>query len=513
MSIKKNNLIKKNHKLVSIDELVKIKSKANKSLIICHGVFDVVHPGHVRHLIYAKSKADILVVSLTADKHIDKGIYRPHVPEKIRAFNLAAFEVVDYVIIDKYPTPINNLKKIKPNFFAKGFEYNSKKINPKTQLEIETLKKFGGQIIFTPGDVVYSSTKLLTNHLPDIKYEKLSSLMKDHNITIEHLKRVLQNFKKLKVHVVGDTIVDTYTEGTFIGGQTKTPTISILYEKHTDYVGGAGIVAKHLKAAGANVIFTSVLGNDELSKYVIKDIKKDKIKFNTIIDNSRPTVNKNAIISSGYRLLKIDKIDNSSISQEILEKITKNIKNEKCNGLLLSDFRHGIFNKLTIEKILHSIPKKIFKAADSQVASRWGNIIEFPNFDLITPNEREARFALADQDSTVGTLSSILYEKTKYKNLIMKLGQKGVFCSSNSKNDNTYFSLDSFAETIVDPVGAGDALIAYSSLSLMMKEKLPVASILGSLAAAVECELDGNIPVKVNDVLKKLNSLKQYIDQ
>ena len=212
-------------------------------------------------------------------------------------------------------------------------------------------------------------------------------------------------------------------------------------------------------------------------------------------------------------MLKIDKIDNSSISQDILEKITKNIKNEKCDGLLLSDFRHGIFNKLTLGKILRAIPKKIFKAADSQVASRWGNIIEFPNFDLITPNEREARFALADQDSTVGNLSSILYEKTNYKNLIMKLGQKGVFCSSNSKNDNTYFSLDSFANSIVDPVGAGDALIAYSSLSLMMKEKLPVASILGSLAAAVECELDGNIPVKVNDVLKKLNSLKQYIDK
>ena len=99
----------------------------------------------------------------------------------------------------------------------------------------------------------------------------------------------------------------------------------------------------------------------------------------------------------------------------------------------------------------------------------------------------------------------------KYKNFCPKVL---VFDkNSNSKNDNTYFSLDSFAETIVDPVGAGDALIAYSSLSLMMKEKLPVASILGSLAAAVECEIDGNIPVKVNDVLKKLNSLKQYIDQ
>ena len=69
-------------------------------MIVCHGVFDVVHPGHVRHLAYAKSKATILVVSVTADKYINKGSYRPHIPEKIRASNLATFEMVDFVIID-----------------------------------------------------------------------------------------------------------------------------------------------------------------------------------------------------------------------------------------------------------------------------------------------------------------------------------------------------------------------------------------------------------------------------
>src|SRR5664279_517408 len=75
-----------------------------KRVIMCHGVFDVVHPGHVRHLLYAKSKADILVISITADMHIYKGQNRPHIPQDLRAINLAAFEVVDYVLIDKHPT-------------------------------------------------------------------------------------------------------------------------------------------------------------------------------------------------------------------------------------------------------------------------------------------------------------------------------------------------------------------------------------------------------------------------
>ena len=102
---------------------------------MCHGVFDVVHPGHVRHLVYAKSRADLLLVSITSDKFINKGIYRPHVPEKIRALNIAAFEMVDYVLIDNNATPIKNIKKIN-RFFCKRLEYNSKE----TQ-KIETIKK------------------------------------------------------------------------------------------------------------------------------------------------------------------------------------------------------------------------------------------------------------------------------------------------------------------------------------------------------------------------------------
>ena len=150
------------YKIKSLKELKKIMSSNKKEkFILCHGVFDVVHPGHVRHLVYAKTKADKLIVSITADKHIKKGTYRPHIPEGLRALNLAAFEMVDYVIVDTNSTPIKNIKFIKPHFFAKGFEYSSSGLPKATQEEIKALKSYGGGIIFTPGDVVYSSSKFL----------------------------------------------------------------------------------------------------------------------------------------------------------------------------------------------------------------------------------------------------------------------------------------------------------------------------------------------------------------
>ena len=102
---------------------------------MCHGTFDIVHPGHVRHLLYAKSKGDILIASLTADAHITKANFRPFVPQELRAFNLAALEVVDFVVIDNDPTPIKNISIIKPDYFAKGYEYTSNGLHPRTAEE------------------------------------------------------------------------------------------------------------------------------------------------------------------------------------------------------------------------------------------------------------------------------------------------------------------------------------------------------------------------------------------
>ena len=94
-----------------------------RKVVMCHGIFDIVHPGHIRHLIYARDKGDVLVVSLTCDAHISKADMRPFVPEELRAMNLAALEAVDYVVIDPHPTPLESLGNIQPDYFVKGYEY------------------------------------------------------------------------------------------------------------------------------------------------------------------------------------------------------------------------------------------------------------------------------------------------------------------------------------------------------------------------------------------------------
>ena len=494
------------YKIKSKPELKKIlqKSGPSKKSIMCHGVFDIVHPGHVRHLIHAKNRADILIVSLTSDKFISKGKFRPHVPEKIRSLNMSAFEMVDYVIIDDEKTPINLIKFLKPTFFAKGFEYTASEINNNTLVEEKTVRSYGGRMVFTPGDIIYSSSNLLNFHSPKIEGEKLFSLMHDNKITFDQLKNTLKKFKKFKIHIVGDSIVDGYTYTSLSNSRNKTPTFSVIRDNVKNYIGGAAIVASHIKAAGANVTFTTIAGKDHLSKFVVKECNKRKINLNLIIDETRPTTYKNVFIANGYRLLKVDDVVNNSISQTIVKQISEKIRKTKTDGIVFSDFRHGIFNEKNISIFSKNISKNTLKVADSQVASRWGNICDFKKFDLITPNELEARFSLAKQDNSIYELSKQLVDKTKCKNVILKLGSNGMFCIEK-KNMNKYFTLGSFVKNLIDPVGAGDALCSYATLGLMASGSMKIATILGAFAAACECEFDGNIPIDPGEVLKKID--------
>ena len=501
------------HKIKTLEELCRILGPRprKRKVIMCHGVFDVVHPGHLRHLIYAKSKADVLVASLTADKHISKGHYRPHVPQNLRALNLAAYEIVDYVIIDPNPTPIKSISRLQPDFFAKGYEYTVKGLPPKTQEETDTLRAYGGKIIFTPGDIVYSSSKLIDLAPPSIRLEKLLTLMYGEKLTFRRLRDSLERLKGKRVHVVGDTIIDSYTQTAMIGGQTKTPTMSVLYERRDDYIGGAAIVAEHLRAAGAKVVFSTVLGEDPYKEFVLEGLKKSGVECRPIVDTTRPTTNKNAIVAGGYRLLKIDTLDNRSISDEIVQALAQSISETPCDAVVFSDFRHGIFNRRTIPQLMKAVPKGVYKVADSQVASRWGNITEFKGFDLITPNEREARFSLADQDSGIRPLASTLYDVAKCKTLILKLGERGVLTCRDSDHESldSFIVVESFVERLVDAVGAGDALLAYATLAMLATGKDSVATILGSIAAACACEFDGNIPVRPEDVRHKIDAIER----
>ncbi len=498
-------------KIKTLPELVQAigPRPRNKTVIMCHGTFDIVHPGHLRHLMYAREKADILVASVTADEHILKANHRPYVPQDLRAANLAALEMVDYVIVDPHPTPVEHIAVLEPDYFAKGYEYFASGVPPKTREEMETLAQHGGEIVFTPGDIVYSSSALIDAQPPKLGVEKLLALMDSEGLSFDLLRDTLHSLSGIRVHVVGDTIVDGYSYCSLLGATAKSPTFSVKLDRSDCFAGGAAIVAKHMKAAAADVSFSTVLGQDDLRQFVEDDLAKASIHLRAHIDPTRPTTRKERFVADGYKLLQVDYVDNGAISERAVESFVSAIGDTSADLVVFSDFRHGIFNRHTIRRLRDAIPRASVTAADSQVSNRWGNVLDFVDFDLLTPNEREARFALADQDSVVRPLASELFRQAHCRYLILKLGERGVIgYRGPGPMPREFFTLDSFVDRLVDPIGAGDALLSYAALALTATKNIVIATILGSLGAAVACERQGNIPVSPEEVERKLDALQ-----
>ncbi len=213
-------------------------------------------------------------------------------------------------------------------------------------------------------------------------------------------------------------------------------------------------------------------------------------------------------------MIQIDTVDNSLISENTQSHIEKLLLKDKNQAIIFSDFRHGIFNKHTIEKFQKAVPKKIIKIADSQVSNRWGNILDFKNFDIITPNEKEARFALADQDSGVRPLGTDLFKKSGTKFLILKLSEKGlILFRKNAYNPRNFIALDSFVDNLKDGVGSGDSLLAALAASFIVSKNIVLSCIIGNIAAAACCEKFGNKPNNVNEILNILNRIKSHIEK
>jgi rfaE bifunctional protein kinase chain/domain len=483
-----------------------------KTAIMCHGVFDIVHPGHLRHLRYAKEKADLVITSITADEFITKGTYRPYVPEDLRAANLAALEFVDMVFIDRNQSSLESILKIQPDFFAKGYEYTDGGVHPRTQEEINALATYGGEMVFTPGDIVYSSTALGNLQAPSLGVEKLLALMKSEGIDFAMLRKALEQMRGIPVHIVGDTIVDDYSYCALLGASQKHASFSVQPERTERFVGAAAVVARHLQATGADVTFSTVVGDDAPGRFVQQEMENSGITCHAIVDPTRPTTCKERFIANDFRLLQVNRMDNRMISEKQVQALCGWLDSTHSGLVLFSDFRHGLFNRHTIGTLTSHIPAGAVRAADSQVSNRWGNILDFVDFDLITPNEREARFALADQDSVMRPLALELYKRARCKSLILKLGPRGTLTYRESGTQpRQFFVLDSFARNVVDPVGAGDALLAYASLALAATQNIVIATILGSMAAGTSCERQGNVPVTTAELEKTIRAVEKQV--
>jgi len=489
-----------NAKMVTLDELAQKSEELRsqgKVVVQCHGCFDLIHPGHIKHLEAAKRFGDILVVTITPDRFVNKGPGRPVFNENLRMESVAALEYVDFVALNKWDDAVETIRLVKPNFYVKGKDYSdaSKDITGRIVEEEQAVKEVGGSIRFTD-EITFSSSKLINEHfsiIPDDAKSYLEGLKEKY--TSQDIIGFLKNLSKLNVLVIGEPILDEYIYCFAVGKPEKASIVSTKFLYSELYAGGALAVSNHVSRFVKNVHLVGTIGHgEENQRNDIIDRLRKNVKPTFIERPDAPTIKKTRYIEKGSnnKMFEVTMINDQPLSQdkedEVISSIQEKIEKEKIDMIIVCDFGHGLFTDRIID-LLAETP--IFIAVNAQTNSMnfgFNFITRYRSVDYISIDERELRLPFHDKYGDVRLLVRKLANKVQCNNINITLGRDG----SMLLVDDDLFFVPIFSDRVVDTIGAGDAVLSITSM--LVKENVPPETIpfIGNLVGALAVLIVGN---------------------
>lgn len=470
--------------------------------VLVTGAFNVLHPGHIRLLKFAKSCGDTLIVGVYADKLAGDNVDRK---EEVRKEAIRSIDFVDECLLIS-----DNLFKFirvtKPDLIVKGKEFEARHNH-----EAEVVKSYGGTLIFSSGESEFScsqSEDFAEKDYP-LASQKVNNFMDRHGITRERLTEIVRSFSSKKICVLGDTIIDEYIDCFPLGMSQEEPTLVVSPQKTERFLGGAGIVASHASKMGAKVNFFSVVGKDQGQYFVKECLDNFKVDHCLLLDAARPTTLKQRFRSQGKSLLRVSTLSQRNISSNLQKTLISKFKKNAADFdlVIFSDFNYGALPQSTINEVI-GIAKanNTFVAADSQSSSQFGDISRYVDADLITPTEREARLALQNNDDGLVILADKLMEKTRSKYIILKLNADGMLAQKSERLETTSHTeqIEALNRNPIDISGAGDSVLTIASLAMICGATLWEASLLGSIVASIQVGRTGNIPISDKEIIEAL---------
>ena len=492
-------------KIISTKALSKIISKLKskgKKVVLCHGVFDLLHIGHIKHFKEAKGMGDVLVATITQDKYVNKGPNRPIFSLNTRMESIAALRDVDYVAPNIFTNAAQLIKMLKPNIYCKGKDYRNYNLDITDQIkkEVSAIKSVGGKIIHTKAEL-FSSSKIINQTSLNLSEEQKTFLKgikkrKEFN-TDNKILNIMNSFSNMKVLVIGETIIDEYVYCEALGKSGKEPHLVLrnLYEE--TYLGGVIAIARNISSFCKKVKVLSCLGKDKNLNLIKSKLSKNT-SFNYLFKSNSPTIIKKRYIEavSKNKVLGVYTLNDELINLKEESKFKKMILNEIKNYdvVIVSDYGHGLITN-NIAKLLCKHSKFLALNAQANAANiGYHTIQKYKNVDCVVMNEQELRHELRNKNEKIEILAKKLAKIINIKNLIITRGSKGAFLY-NSKNKNLFYS-PAFATKVVDRVGAGDAMLSIISLFIKLKFNNLLSLFLGSLAGAISVEeLSNKVPL------------------
>ncbi len=501
-------------KIKTIDMLARIVAglkKKGKKIVQCHGVFDLIHLGHIRHFNLAKKEGDILIVTITKDKYVKRGPSRPVFNEHLRAETLASLAITDYVCIIDSPIATECIKVLKPNVYAKGRDYKEreKDITGKIYEEEEAVKSVGGRLTFTD-DITFSSSKLINDHLdvyPPRTVKYLKAISKKY--PIDFIKENLQLLKKLKVLMIGDAIIDQYHYCTPMGKSSKEHLVANRYMSEELFAGGSLATANNVAGLCGKVDLLAALGEKESFQDFIQSRLSPNINPIFFYRPDMGTIIKRRFVSMGTnrKLFEICHMKDGDISGQEETKITRHLEKTIKNYdlVVVSDFGHGLLTKRLIGLIC-SKAKYLALNVQTNAANIGFNLVtKYPRANCVCIDEMELRFATHDKFSDLRTHAKKIYKELGCEHIIATRGSLGSLGYSKSEG---FHETPAFSYHVVDAIGAGDAFFAFVApcFAAGMPQDLVsfIGNAVGSLAVQIVCNRE---PVKYIDLIKFITRL------
>jgi len=463
--------------------------------VLVSGHFNIVHPGHLRLLQFARSCGNKLIVAVESDRIAGAAA---HINQQFRLEGIQMNSLVDESFL--FDEPIGDLiSRLRPDIVVKGKEHEDR-YNP----EKAALDTYGGKLIFGSGEIRFSSMDLIRKEFSESGTQGIflpKPFMDRHGIKSSRLRYLLDRFSDLKVGVIGDLIVDEYISCDPLGMSQEDPTIVVTPVDVKRFVGGAGIVAAHVAGLGAVSHFISITGSDPMRAYAQNTLAADNVNTHLLEDPTRPTTLKQRYRSHGKTLLRVSHLHQHSIAREFQDQVMDKIEAliPGLDLLVFSDFNYGMLPQPLVEKITeHAQKYGVMVAADSQSSSQTGDVGRFSKADLLTPTEREARISTKNREDGLVVLAEQLRQQSNAKNILLKMGENGLLIHAvdHQKINWPTDQIEALNKHPKDVSGAGDSLLISSAMTLAAGGDIWEAACIGSIAAALQVSRIGNIPLK-----------------
>jgi len=458
-----------------------------KQVVHCHGVFDLLHIGHIRHLESAKKMGDLLVVTVTPDRFVNKGPGRPAFGEHLRAEVLAALDCVDLVAINEWPTAVETIEALRPDVYVKGQEYAEadNDVTGGIRKERQAVEKNGGRLAFTY-DLTSSSSSLLNQFAPVLSEEAreyVTALRKRYGA--DQILSYLDRMRDLRVLVVGETIVDEYQYCDSIGKSSKAAALVAKASTQERFAGGILAVANHVASLCGEVTVVSQLGTRDSHEDFVRSQLNQRVKPIFLYRTDSPTIVKRRFVESYFftPMFELYEINDDSLDPADDAELCKILSDEvpRYDLVIVVDYGHSMLSRGAID-VLCGRSKFLAMNAQANAGNRgYHRISKYRRADYICAAEHEMLLEAQDWRGDLRPVVSDVAERLACPNVFVTLGKRGALSYTRNKG---FSEVPSLATKVVDRVGAGDAFLSLTAPCVALGAPMDVVGFVGNVAGA-----------------------------